>query len=173
MDEAVLDWLPGLILFEDYNRQWNEFLEAVYSAFHGDFVAKRPLFQGVAVYTRYHPAYEGKGATFWHLISEGKEEEERIPDFRRCERIRWPRALIECNDAVRVKVWETGRGRNKQKEKRVICALEDFSYVVILALSGKHYRLITAYNVEYKNRRDRLRKEYEDFLRQKKEGSAG
>ncbi|MNH30689.1 hypothetical protein D3C79_909980 [compost metagenome] len=38
-----------------------------------------------------HPVIQGKEATFWHMISEGNDEAERLPDLRRCERIRWPR----------------------------------------------------------------------------------
>lgn len=172
MDEKIPEWLPELILFVDYKRQWNEFLEAVYSAFYGDFVAKRLLFQGVAVYTRYHPAYEGKGATFWHLISEGKEEEERIPDFRRCERIRWPRPMIERNNLDDVKIWETQRPFRKRVQTRVNLALNDFSYMIVLGMHPKGFDLVTAYYVEREHRRKKLKKDFENFSRQKKEGSA-
>jgi hypothetical protein len=29
------------------------------------------------------------------MIQEGRTEDERTPDLRRCERIRWPRPIIE------------------------------------------------------------------------------
>lgn len=36
---------------------------------------------------------DGKEATFWHMIQEGRIEEDRTPDIRRCERIRWPKPI--------------------------------------------------------------------------------
>jgi len=41
-----------------------------------------------------HPMTQNKEATFWHMIQEGSVESERIPDIRRCERIRWPRPSV-------------------------------------------------------------------------------
>ena len=108
MDDLHPEWLPALILFTDYKGhskgQWPAYIDAVYSAYCEDFVNCRPRFQGQNVYSRFHPAYDDKGATFWHLVSEGKQEEERTPDFRRCERIRWPKPMIECGDRNKIKI---------------------------------------------------------------------
>ena len=49
------------------------------------------------------------GQTFWHMISLGKVESERTPELRRCERVSWPRPLIEQCQRDGVKVWEEMR----------------------------------------------------------------
>src|SRR5437763_9746237 len=120
-----ISWLPPLVLLEDYENDWHQYLEAIYQFFCEDFVISRPTFQGKRFGLKKHPMLKDKEATFWHIISEGKVEDNRIPDLRRCERIRWPRAIIEAAQSEHYKCW-----RNKRKEEeRVLLALEDFSYV--------------------------------------------
>ena len=111
------------------------------------------------------PMIKGKEATFWHIISEGAVESERLPDLRRCERVRWPRAIITAFNSHSdvVKYW-----RNRRKsEERVILALDDFSYIVVLADRGKYMLLWTAYCVEREHQKNRLRREYEDYVNSK------
>ncbi|OGN55215.1 MAG: hypothetical protein A3D96_04660 [Chlamydiae bacterium RIFCSPHIGHO2_12_FULL_44_59] len=172
MDDETPSWLPDLILFENYKGNWNAYINAVYQCFHKDFVESKPSFQKVPVFARYHPPYEEKGATFWHLVSEGSQESERIPDLRRCERIHWPRPMIENVNPEEVKIWETIRPWKNQKQRRVNFALNNFSYIVVIAETRKGFDLVTAYHLEKPHRREKLRKEFEAFLRQKKEGSA-
>jgi len=115
------DWLPPLVLFETYNGDWEQYVEAVYAFFKRDFIESSPLFRGIRLALKRHPVLQGKEATFWHLISEGKSEEERLPDIRRCERIRWPRPIIEHSEESLIKVWENER----KGEQRVCLWLED------------------------------------------------
>jgi hypothetical protein len=101
----------------------------------------------------------GKEATFWHMIQEGKVEDERIPDFRRCERIRWPKPIIERNSDPLIKVWRNKRGR----EERVCLWLEQENYLVILADRGEYILPWTAYLVERPHQQRKLQKEYEGY----------
>jgi hypothetical protein len=59
-----------------------------------------------------------------------------------------------------------------QKQRRVNLAVEDFSYVVVIAENQRGFDLVTAYTVERGHKREKLRKEFGSFLEQKKEGSA-
>jgi len=172
MGEKIPSWLPDLILFENFKGNWNIYVNAVYGFFHKDFVESRPSFQKIPIFARYHPPYEEKGAAFWHLVSEGNQESERTPDLRRCERIRWPRPMIENVNSMEVKIWETSRPWKKQKQRRINFALDNFSYIVIIAETQKGFNLVTAYHLEKSHRREKLKKEFESFLEQKKEGSA-
>lgn len=87
-----LEWLPALILLDDYRGDWQRYLEAVYAAFVEDFVHTRPAsFLGKRFALKRHPLRQGREATFWHFTTEGQVEDARLPDLRRCERIRWPR----------------------------------------------------------------------------------
>lgn len=172
IDQEVSSWLPELVLFEQYKGNWDLYINAVYQFFLNDFVHNRAFFLNLPVFVRYHPSFNLKGATFWHLVSEGKIESERTPDFRRCERIRWPRAIIDHVISGDIKIWETIRPWKKQKQKRINFALANFSYIVVIAQREKGYDLVTAYLIEQSHRREKLKKEFETFSRQKKEGTA-
>ena len=168
MDDGIPCWLPNLILLENYKGNWNTYVNAIYKYFHKDFVESKPSFQYSPIFVRYHPSYEGKGATFWHLVSEGNQESERIPDIRRCERVCWPRSIIENVNFMEVKVWETTRPWKNQKQKRLNFALNNFSYIVVIGETQRGFDLITAYPLEKSHRREKIRKEFEVFLKKKR-----
>lgn len=154
---SLPSWLPPLVSLVDYDGDWNRYVDALYEHFCRDFIASSPQYAGGKVQLKRHPITDGKEATFWHLISEGKEEKTRMPDLRRCERIRWARALIESAGTDRVRHW----GNTRRGEPRIVIALADFSYVVVLTERKNYLVLWTAYCVEQEHRREKLRKEFE------------
>lgn len=158
-----VDWLPPLVLFEDFQGDWTAYLEVVYGWFRQDFIKTRPVFQGRRLGLKRHPITQGKEATFWHMISEGKEEEERIPDFRRCERIRWPKPVIEHDEDAAIKAWRNQRGR----EKRICLWCEQENYLVVLTDRGSYILPWAAYLVEKPHQQAKLRKEYEEYWKRR------
>ncbi|MBT4132242.1 MAG: hypothetical protein HN929_03835 [Chloroflexi bacterium] len=155
------EWLPPLVLFADYSGDWDAYLDAVYAFFWADFVEDKPIFQGSRLGLKKYPETRGKEATFWHMIQEGAVEEERTPDFRRCERIRWPRPIIENSTDAAIKVW-----RNTRKGGERICLwFEEDSYLVVLADRGKYILPWTAYPVEREHQQRKLQREYEEYCR--------
>ena len=150
------DWLPPLVLFSDYNGNWDAYLEAIYAWFKKDFIDSRPMFQGRRLGLKRHPLTQGKEATFWHMTSEGMIEEDRIPDLRRCERIRWPRPVIENHEDPQVKYWVSV----KRGENRIHIWLEDKDYVVVLSDRKDFLLPWTAFLVTREHTREKLRKEY-------------
>ena len=161
MTTETFDWLPALIPFADYDGKWPEYCESLYAIFRRDFVSSKPTYPSKRFGMKRYPEYNGKEATFWHLISEGKDEEERVPDMRRCERIAWPKPIIEAMASDSVRVWKNARGRYV----RVLLAVEDFSYVVVLDEREDFVLLWTAYYVEYANKRRRMKEEYESWTK--------
>ena len=164
------DWLPDLLVFEDSAGNWNHYVDRLHQQFLADFVESKPEWPGKEVRLKRHPEYDGKSATFWHMITEGKVEAERTPDLRRCERISWPRPVMdEFDHAVpgttgcRVLWWTELRG----SETRYHLAPEDFSYVVVVADRGQFVLPWTAYCVEHAWRREKLRKKWRDFWARK------
>ena len=153
------DWLPPLVLLADFQGDWENYFEAVYAYFKHDFVDSQPIFQGKQLRLKRHPVEQGKEATFWHLISEGKNEEERTPDLRRCERVRWPRTIIEKGSEPVIKIW----GNERKGEKRICLWLEEYEYLVVLAERTDYLLLWTAYLVTYPHQKRKLQKEYESF----------
>ena len=157
------DLLPPLVLLEDCGNNWHQYLETIYQFFCQDFVTSKPMFEGKRFALKRYPVIKGKEATFWHIISEGMSEDERLPDLRRCERIRWPRPMIEAIASSHIKWW---RNRRKEEE-RIVIALDDYSYIVVLADRGDYVLLWTAYCVEQEHRHRKLHREYEAFISKK------
>ena len=81
-----------------------------------NLIDNQAYFKSLRVSIRKQPLYQEKHFSFWHVTSTGEKEEERIPDFRRCERIRWIRPIIENADDPAVKVWE-----NQRRDGKRIC----------------------------------------------------
>ena len=106
-----------------------------------------------------NPLSQGKEATFWHLISEGADEENRLPVVERCARIRWPKPVIEHVEEVVIKAWENER----RGETRICLWLESQEYLVILARRKRYVLLWTAYPVTENHRKAKLQKEYEIY----------
>lgn len=157
------EWLPPLVMFSDYGGDWVSYLDAIYNYFKQDFVDSKPVFQGRRLGLKRHPMAQGKEATFWHMIQEGDVEEDRTPDFRRCERIRWPRPIIEHDADKTIKVWVNQR----RGEQRICLWFEQENYLVILADRGNYILPWTAYLVEQPHRQRKLQREYEDYCRNK------
>jgi hypothetical protein len=154
-------WLPPLVELSSSGGDWNAYVEVLYSHFCNDFIRGTPSFPGRRWAMKRYPLLRGKEATFWHIVSEGPVEDERLPSLRRCERIRWPRALIDAFGTQRVRFWKQRRGR----EIRIALAPESFEYLVILADRGQSVLLWTAFPVEYRHQRRKLEAEHEQFLR--------
>lgn len=156
-------WLPPLVLLSDYAGDWESYLDAVYGYFRRDFVDSKPVFRGQRLGLKRHPLTKGKEATFWHMIQKGVVEDERTPDLRRCERIRWPKPIIEHEADSLIKVWSNSR----KGEKRVCLWFEQECYLVVLACRRGYVLPWTAYPVKQPHRQRKLRKEYEGYMRSK------
>lgn len=132
---------PDLILFSG---DWSEYENRLYEVFKSTICNSNLTFQSVTVSIKRQPDYKGKHFSFWHLISEGEKEEERIPDFRRCERLSWVNWIITNYDKNKlITYWENER----RGQKHVVIWCEEHSYVVILAKRNGYYLLKTAYCV--------------------------
>lgn len=160
------DWLPDYIEFNTYGN-WDTYLEVIHEQFLNDFIRSSPTWPGKRFSLKRHPEYEGKSATFWHMISEGSIEVDRTPDFRRCECIAWPRPMIDRfpnqrpSETDPILWW----GNTRRREQRILLALPDFSYVVIMADRGDYIMPWTAYPVERAHQQRKLEREYEDYWR--------
>lgn len=153
--------LPDLL---DFTGDWNAYVDEVYQAFLDDIVNGNLVFQEMKISCQYRPPTMGKHFGFWHVISEGDEEEERTPDLRRCERIRWIAYLIaNAVSSDEISWWENKRGRNTH----VVIWHEMGNFVVILAKRKDYYLLKTAYCVQT-NRSRRFIRERDKFWQNQK-----
>lgn len=148
---------PALLQFDG---DWSSYEEIVYEAFLETFVRPGTQFRGLSVSAPFRPESRGKHYSFWHVISEAphpgnRNEEDRIPDIQRCERIHWIAWAIEQADAGQAEVswWENRRGR----DTHVVIWAEPWDFAVILGKRHNYYVLKTAYC----NLRDSRRRAFE------------
>lgn len=152
-------WLPELIYIDSYGGNWELYLDAIYEIFKQDFISTAPSFRGRRLGLKKHPMTNGKEATFWHLISEGDSEADRIPDLRRCERMRWPKPVIENEGQPEIKIWNNKRSN----ETRILLWIEEKDYLVVLADRKGYLLPWTAYLTTREHTRRKLRMEYDAF----------
>lgn len=152
--------LPPIITLEEYSGDIVNYLEAVYTIFRRDFVDSKPKYRNKRLGLKKYPLISDKEYTFYHMTHKGNIETERTPDLRRCERIAYPKPLIENSISTSLKVWKNKRGT----KVRILIFHEEESYLVVLEDRGSYILPWTAYIVEYKNKKQRLLKEYEAYI---------
>lgn len=162
------DWLPPIVKLEDFDGNWDRYINKVFSFFYRDFIESQPMFLGKWVRCRRDLIYDGKEAGFWHCTSEGPNELYRIPNIRRCERIGWIKAVIEhCNDPI-VDLWP----KKQRGEIRQLLWFNEEFMIVLAERQRKrdgfmYMQLITAYCTEQEHRREKLRQERDKYFRSK------
>jgi hypothetical protein len=146
---------PELLYLEHLDGDWPRYEAAIYQVFQQDIIEHDLMFRAHPVSARRVPEHERKWACFWHLISEGRVEDDRLPDLRRCERIRWVRWVIE-NAEIRddIDVWQNRR----QRETNWLLWYRE-EYLVILGERTDYFLLRTAFCTDREHRRRKLRKE--------------
>lgn len=131
---------------------------AVHAVFARDFEGARPHFRGKRLGLKRHPLIDGMCATFWHMISEGQGERDRTPDLRRCERIAWPLAiLMAADDEAMILSWKE---HDPKRGTKILLALPDFSYLVVLDDRRDYVLPWTAHPVEREHSRRKLENRY-------------
>lgn len=159
--------LPKLETYEEHGSDWNKYVEAIYDIFKKDFIYSSPKWQPDDVFVRINssPMDQGKEFTFWHITSEGDVEKDRTPNFRRCERIRFPRYLIEHFKKGPVLAWEKEvQKKGKGREKRIHISTDDFSYLVVLSpIKNNKRTMITAYYIDSESNKKRLKGDHQKF----------
>ncbi len=131
-----IPWLPPLVCSSAYD-DFDEYLDALYDYFAIDFIKSNPLLLNKPVKSKRVEPYKQKDHSFWHCIEKaipGKEicEENREIVFPLCERIRWPRPVIEKAIASEdVLAWTEIR-RGSGTVERVHLFVPKESYVVVL-----------------------------------------
>lgn len=148
-------WLPFLEEFNEYG-DWGRYEDVLYKVFKKDFIDTKPSFMDKLVGIRKHPMESNKEQTFFHITSQDYAKDgERVPDMRRCERIRWVRSFIEeydcdpyqCVDCNGVNVWEEDK-QPKWGGPRIHLLLEDERFMVVLERRNTYFLLVTAFYFE-------------------------
>lgn len=134
----------------EFDGNWTSYVEELYDTYINNVVNARLTFNGLPIRTRFHPMTDNKGFGFWHIISDGKIEEERNIDLRRCERLPWvPYWIKEAKTPpALISWWKNQRKTKKGTEAHIVIFNEETCYVVILAEHKAYYLLKTAYTAK-------------------------
>lgn len=160
-------WLPDLLLYDDYE-SWDAFQDELYRIFCEDFKNSYPVFENKRVKIRYNPIEFGKEEGFFHVTCQDyQKDNNRVPDFRRCERIRWVRKFIEnykcnleeCEDCEGMKVWE----EPYKMYSRVHILLEEERYMVVIERRENYCLLITGFYFDREHQLRKTLKRYETY----------
>lgn len=154
---------PELIYFEDHEGNFSLYFKAVYLVFKNDFIDRQPVFQGTRVSAQKFPLVDGIHKTFYHITHEGEDEQNREPDFRRMERIRYPKFSIENCPHDQLLIWKNKRGR----DTRILIFNEEEEYLTVLTERKGFYLFWTAYTVTQNHRKNKLLKEYKSYKKAK------
>ena len=65
--------LPSKIYLQDYSGDYTRFIDAVYKVFEKDFVKYHPYFGKYRLGLKYHPKFQDRAYTFYHMILKVKE----------------------------------------------------------------------------------------------------
>lgn len=165
-DPVHLQDMPGA----DTAEQWKAYLDCVYEIFRREVARDGLTFQGLPIKCRYQVPYDGKHASFWHLMSEGSVEADRTPDLERCARIPWIAWVIQhADDPALVRWWETERNTSHGRKTRVPLWLHGEDYVVILEKRPDFYLLITTFCL-LPGQKIKFAKEWADWEAKKSRG---
>ena len=157
--------MPDLVVCEnwaEYKDYWNK----LYQVFKHDFIDSRPIFNFLPVGIRKEPYILGRERTFYHITTESiknMSEEDRLPEPRRSERIKWVRAFIEnylcnfvlCEDCEGVLIWK--------ENNRIHLFRPDERYIVVLEERKSYYLLITAFYIEHDHMIQKFYKRYHQY----------
>jgi len=152
-----IDWLPPILTLSG---TWEEIVSSLYAIFEKDFKQAKPKFQHYVVWwdqrILFSQCYE---EGFWHLISrDDKSIGERLPDFRRAERLPWCAPTVVHSDEGAVIAWDYREGSG---QLHTYLWLEDGDYCIILKklkrVAPPVAMLITAFHVDGPSRRRSLR----------------
>lgn len=156
--------LPDIIELESFKGNFNNYFEAVYAVFKNDFIHTRPFFRGTKLSLKRYPLVDEKEYTFYHFTHSGDIEIDRIPDFRRMERIAWPKPMINDSENPNLKVWKNIRRGKGGTKNRILILHQQERYLVVLDERKDYILPWTAYYLKSENDVNNKLKEYQNYI---------
>ena len=154
--------LPPLFPLSTCGGHWQTYEDALYQEFQA-LKAARLSYRGLRLSYRTAPLHKDKESSFWHLTSEGPDEQTRTPDLERCERLPWVAPIIAEGsraDGINgpVRWYENRRGAHTN----VVLWLHAEDYAVVLSKRDTYALLVTAYCLAPR-RAERFEREWQEF----------
>jgi len=152
-----------------------ELMDYLYGFFHRDFVARRAYLNGsIWVNPQSQRQEDGKEMSFWHLTSRAQSYQkreggryvtvkERLPDYRRSERLEWVRLIIENHGDPRVRAFYH-QETNAKNDIRLYLWAHQHDFVVILQKLGRSSSfLVTSFFIDHAGKRGDYQKRFDEY----------
>ncbi len=147
---------------------YKKYEDGLYEILKNDFDDHEVIFLGKRVYLDFNKTVNGKSDTFFHVVCGDKKV---YPNFRRMERIKFPRKIIEnykeCNNCIETCKIKMFYKKIKGKHRYHLFSKE-YLYMVVLEDEGKRMKLVTAFYIDRKHMLYNYEKDYENYLQTNK-----
>lgn len=163
-DTCVLNSSDALFVCEDLTH-FADYEDSLFEIFLDLYEHGSIVYNGLPVRMKHYPPDYGERSGFYHLTCENyqhtADENDRVPDLRRCERLEWAEKIIsDCSPTCpKLLVWENVR----HGKANIVLFCPELDYVVILGKRKDYLLLTTAYPVNYPNRKKDLLREYNAY----------
>lgn len=153
-------WLPEII---NMDGNWEKKIIELFEIFCRDFEIGKPYYEGLEVWWDKRKIDGNYPEGFWHITTKGKPFN-RIPDFRRSERLPWCGPSINNSGDPIILRWDY----QENKKIRTYVWLENFDYVIILEKKHIGNRviafLVTAFHVDGSRTKSQLKDKYRNRI---------
>ncbi len=156
-----LNNLPQIIELNEFGGNYTSYIDAVYEIFHQDFIENKAHFGSHELNMKFNPMFQERAYTFYHMTHEGKDEAERLPDLRRCERIGWAKPCVENVEAWNLKFWRQSRRYSENRVCILLDVSDDYDYFVVLEVRETYVLLWTAFISTHSHQTRNKLKEYD------------
>lgn len=150
---------------------YKKYEENLYNILKNDFVNHQVYFLDKRVYLDFNRVEQGKSYTFFHVVCGDKK---KYPNFRRMERIKFPRKIIEnynkcdkCTENCKIKMFY----KEIKGKKRYHLFSKEHLYMVVLEDEGKRMKLVTSFYIDKKYMLYNYEQDYQNYI-QKNKGNA-
>jgi hypothetical protein len=126
------------------------YIEVLYGVYLKTVAFGKLTFRDLSVKCQFRPETNGKHYAFWHMMQEGKIEDDRTIDLERCRRMRWISWVIKnADNDSKIRVFpQAARSTTRGAEQPWALWLYEHDYVVILWERNGYYLLKTAFTVK-------------------------
>lgn len=155
-----LNKLPKIIELIEFGGNYRTYIDAVYEVFSEDFIKHKAFFGSKELKLKINPIFQYRAYTFYHMTHKGENEDERLPDLRRCERIGWAKPCIENVAPWNLKFWRQSRQRSENRVCILLDVADDYDYFVVLEIRETYVLLWTAFVSLHTHETKKKLKEY-------------
>lgn len=173
----MLDWLPCLVPINPWTEKTYGMLYRIFCQDIRDYDLR---YDGNEVWI-FREMDDGKEEIFWHLTTRNTrerkiprrkrkffqdqdvEEQPRLPDMRRCERLSWVKPLIDNFAKPEIFSWDYEEG---DRTIKTYVWIKDYDFVVIMKKypDGRR-RIITSFHVDHDYTKKDFERKHENRIR--------